>query len=262
MNTSTFDDAGVLAGRRILVTGGAGGIGAATAAALVAAGARVALSDLDESRLAEAVRATGTTGGFPADVTSEDAVAQMFEWTESVLGGIDGVVTNAGAMEPLRGTRRQTLATWRTVIDVNLQGVYLVAREAARRMCPGAAIVNTASVAGLSGFPASNAYGVSKAAVVMLTQTLACDLARYGIRVNAVAPGIIEAPMAQQLLAATHHDPAVFRRRIPMGRLGRADEVARVIVFLLSDAASYVTGITVPVDGGWQAFGGAGDASA
>lgn len=250
-----------LNGRRVLVTGGAGGIGAAAARLLADFGCVVALSDLSGERVAVAVEETGAAAGFAADVTNEVSVARLFDDITSSLGGFDAVVNNAGVIEKLQGTKGQQLADWRPVIDVNLQGVYLVAREAARRMTDGGTIVNTASIAALGGFPASNAYGVSKAAVVMLTKTLACDLARFGVRVNAVAPGVIEAPMAEWLMTEGPRRAEAFKRRTPLGRLGKPAEVAAAMAFLLSDLASYITGVTLPVDGGWSAFGGAGDAS-
>jgi NAD(P)-dependent dehydrogenase (short-subunit alcohol dehydrogenase family) len=149
-------------------------------------------------------------------------------------------------------------------MDVNLRGAFLMARAASRvmRVDPkGGVIINIASVAGMTGFRASNAYGVSKAALIMLTKTLATDLASRGVRVNAVAPGFIHSPMTNNLEQDLHVPEGTFRRRIPMGYLGQAQDVAHAVAFLASDLANYITGVVLPVDGGWQAFGGPGDAS-
>lgn len=247
-----------LNGKNILVTGGAGGIGMAIADMLVQRGAAVVLTDIDAKQLEAARERTGASAAFPGDITDEDDVSEIFSRMADHMGGIDGLVNNAGIAQELAGTRNQALADWRRVIDVNLQGSFLAARAASRWMKSGGAIVNIASVAGLCAFRASNGYSVSKAAIVMMTKTLALDLARFGIRVNAVAPGIIDAPMAKVVQGIADMS---LEERIPMGRIGHADEVAKAVHFLLSDEASYITGISLPVDGGWSAFGGAGPAS-
>lgn len=247
-------------GKRIVVTGAAGGIGMAISAALVEAGALVAMTDIDAARLEAARASVGAALAAAGDIVDEADVEAVFARVAAGLGGVDGLVNSAGVADAMGGTRRQSLPDWRKVIDINLQGTFLAAREAARAIRGGGAIVNIASVAGLGAFPASNAYSVSKAGVVMMTKTLALDLARFGIRVNAVAPGIIDAPMAHALLGEGDAGRAAMTRRIPMGRLGRPQEVASATRFLLSDEAAYITGAVVPVDGGWSAFGGPGDA--
>lgn len=248
-----------LNGKRMIVTGAAGGIGKAIAAAFVNSGAVVALTDIDTAALDAARIATGAALAVPGDIADETAIAQIFATVISTLGGLDGLVNNAALPEQPGGTARQTLSAWRKVIDVNLQGTFLASREAARHMRAGSAIVNIASIAGLCAFPASHSYSVSKAGVVMLTKTLALDLARIGIRVNAVAPGVIEAPMARAILEGGGRKRIL--QRIPMGRLGREDDIAQATRFLMSADAAYITGVTLPVDGGWSAFGGAGHAN-
>ncbi|WP_137389005.1 SDR family NAD(P)-dependent oxidoreductase [Rhodoligotrophos defluvii] len=259
------DGALTLTARRVLVTGGAWGLGLAIARLAQACGAEVAIMDLD-GHAAEAAACSigGGVISLAGDVSQEADCENAISTVIERLGGLDVLVNSAGIAEPVRRTTDQSLADWRRVIDVNLQGSFLMARTAARAMTVGrrgGAIVNVASVAGLLAMRASNAYGVSKAAVVMLTQTLAADLASRGIRVNAVAPGIIETRMAVAMFAETGLPAAAFQRRIPMARLGQPEEVARAAVFLASDWASYITGVVLPVDGGWCAFGGAGDAS-
>lgn len=151
------------------------------------------------------------------------------------------------------------------MIDVNLQGTFLMSRGAARIMAKqssGGSIVNISSITGLIGFRGSNAYGVSKAAVAMMTQTMATDLASRGIRVNAVAPGFVDTSMLTRLEYDVGIERSVFERRIPMGRIGQPDEIAAAVLFLASDLARYITGVVLPVDGGATAFGGLlGDAS-
>jgi len=250
-----------LKGRKVLVTGGASGIGYAVAQALVGEGAGVVINDLEHSRVESAASSLGAVRGVPGDVSSEADVESIFAESVSALGGVDGLVHCAGIMEKMAGTKRQALADWRRVIDVNLQSVFLLCRQAAQVMNRGSSIVNVSSVAGICAVPASNAYGVSKSAVIMMTRTLACDFARYGVRVNAVAPGTISTPLLDDTFEKLPVSKNVWLSRTPMGRVGEPEEAAAPILFLLSDAASFITGVTLPVDGGWTAFGGAGDAS-
>ncbi len=248
----------MLEGRRILVTGAAGAIGTAVIKDLVDCGAGVFATDLYEEEMRAAGRAVGVIGAQAADVTDEASVADLFAAARETLGGLDGVVHAAGVMEVLAGTRRQELSDWRRVVTVNLQGSFLVGRESARALGRGGAVVLVSSVGGIQPLPASNAYGVSKAGMIALTHSIASDLAHYGVRVNAVAPGVIDAPMASTVASNFHNGQDRLAARCPMGRFGKPDEVAQAITFLLSDRASYITGVVLPVDGGWSAFGGAG----
>ncbi len=241
-----------------LVTGGASGIGLATAERLLAAGWKVAVADRDETGL-EAWR--GRHGGSadvllaPLDVTDEAAAERVAAQVVEVLGGLDGVVNAAGIAADIPALDTPVDA-FRRILDVNVTGSFIVARAAGRIMKKrgGGAIVNLASVAGLRGSKGRSAYGASKGAVVVLTQVLANDLARYGIRVNAVAPGPVDTPMIKTMHTA--QDRALWARHIPMRRYGTPEEIAGVIEFLLDGTRSgYVTGEIVAVDGGFRGAG-------
>jgi NAD(P)-dependent dehydrogenase (short-subunit alcohol dehydrogenase family) len=254
-----------LAGKVALVSGASRGIGWAITQTLVHSRVRVVACDLDLD--AENLKwALQHESYFPVllDVTQEASCEAAVQMALEHWGRLDILVNNAGVFENLKSTHNQELQDWQSVMDVNLRGAFLMARAACRVMRVdgnGGVIINIASVAGMSGFRASNAYGVSKAALIMLTQTLATDLASRGIRVNAVAPGFIHSPMTDTLEQDLKVPEGTFRRRIPMGYLGEVQDVANAVAFLASDLASYITGTVLPVDGGWQAFGGPGDAS-
>ncbi|MBW7836533.1 MAG: SDR family oxidoreductase [Sphingomonadales bacterium] len=252
-----------LSGKVALVTGASRGIGLEIARTLAGCGAGVAINDIATGPADMAAMNIAGTMALPGDVTSEADASRMVETVREKFGSLDILVNNAGCGEPVRATLNQDLPTWRGIMDVNLQGPFVMSKAAVGVMGKkgGGTILNIASVAGLCAFPASNAYGVSKAALIMLTKTLACELARFGIRVNAIAPGVIEAPMTNGLESELGQSRDLFERRIPMARLGAPAEIASVVAFLVSDLASYVTGAVLPVDGGWSAFGGLGDAS-
>ncbi|UQR68096.1 SDR family oxidoreductase [Bradyrhizobium sp. C-145] len=189
------------------------------------------------------------------DLAAEADVVELFERVMAIHGRVDAPINNAGILEPLQRTVDQTVADWDRVISVNARGIFLCCREAGRRMLArrSGAIVNIGSVAGLLGMPASNAYGPSKAAVAHTTRSLACEWARFSIRVNCLAPGYVDAPMS----AGDADALARALKRVPMDRLGTAEEIAQVALFLCSPVASYVTGAVTSVDGGCLAFGGA-----
>jgi NAD(P)-dependent dehydrogenase (short-subunit alcohol dehydrogenase family) len=252
-----------LDGHAALVTGAASGIGADIARVLVEAGARVALNDLDAGALDEVVAALGPRAtAIAGDISRPDEAERIVEEAER-RHPLTILVNNAGVAGELASLTRQSVEDWQRVIDVNQRGTYLMCRAAARSMRQrrSGRIVNIASVAGIVGFAASHSYGVSKAAVIMMTKTLAIELARHGIRVNAVAPGVIDAPMLAHVTGGQARGVREVASRVPMGRLGTGRDIGHAVAFLCSDMASYLTGVTLPVDGGWVAFGGAGAAS-
>ncbi|NKI44062.1 SDR family NAD(P)-dependent oxidoreductase [Streptomyces physcomitrii] len=234
-----------LSGVRALVTGGGSGIGEATARALAARGARVAVLDLDPG---------AAPLGFTADVADDASVRTAVADAAAALGGIDVLVNNAGI--GAAGTVEDNPdEMWHRVLDVNVLGIVRTSRAALPqlRRSPHAAIVNTCSIAATAGLPQRALYSASKGAVLSLTLAMAADHVREGIRVNCVNPGTVDTPWVGRLLDAAE-DPAAERRalsaRQPTGRLVGPEEVAAAIVYLASPAAATVTGTALAVDGG------------
>jgi NAD(P)-dependent dehydrogenase (short-subunit alcohol dehydrogenase family) len=244
-----------------LVTGGGTGIGRSAALAFANAGAKVVVSGRREKEAFETVALIKKSGGqgtfIKADVSKESDVEVLVAQTISTYGRLDAAFNNAGIEgEVGKQTHEQSLANYRAIMDTNVLGVLLAMKHEISAMLKngGGSIVNNASVGGLVGFPGAGIYVASKHAVLGLTKTAALEYARQGIRVNAVAPGAIETPMLQRFtggpgteffnqLAAMH----------PVGRLGRPEEIAEAVLWLCSDKASFVTGVTLAADGGWTA---------
>lgn len=252
-----------LTGRVALVTGAARGLGLATATLLAGNGATVVVNDLHDETARDAARALGPRHlGIGADVADEEAVQAMVDAVYACYGRLDVVVNNAGIFESFVPTVEQSLEYWQRLIDVHLTGTFLVSRTAAARMVDDrrGVILNTSSIGGVLGLPVRTAYSCAKAGIGMMTRVLACEWAPYGLRVNAVAPGYVDTRSPDSPAAHGHLDVERVRRRTPMGRVGRPSEVAEAMLFLASDRASFITGVTLPVDGGYTAFGAPSDA--
>jgi 3-oxoacyl-[acyl-carrier protein] reductase len=246
----------LLAGHRVLVTGGSRGIGRATALAGAVAGAAVAFNysrdeDDDEARATlAALQETGArVHATQADVADADAVAAMFAGVREALGGPPDVLVNNAAISHDGLLMMLPDAAWQRVLDVDLTGAARCCRAALRGMIAGrwGRIVNVASPAAFFGKEGASAYAAAKGGLVALTKSLAREVARYRITVNAVSPGFVQTRLTSALDQAQRE---ALERQIPLGRFAEPDEIATVIVFLASPAACYLTGTTVHVDGG------------
>jgi NAD(P)-dependent dehydrogenase (short-subunit alcohol dehydrogenase family) len=239
-----------------LITGAASGLGRATALRLGAEGAQVACADASGDAVAQTAREIIAAGGeamaLVVDVTDESACERMVADTRTRFGRLTTLVNSAG-VRPARPNVTPTLADWNRVIDINLTGTFLPSRAATPALAESGAgsITNLASIFGLVGGSTGSAYAASKGAIVNFTRQMALELAP-SIRVNCVCPGVIETPMTASLRQDLAWTERVLKR-YPLGRFGFPEEIAAAILYLASDEAAFVTGIALPVDGGYTA---------
>ena len=245
-----------LEGKRALVTGGNSGIGAAIALALAEAGAKVAINYVGHPEAADELVQTikkkhGEAISIQADVSNPKAVAKMFRQLDAAWKGIDILINNAGIDGASAVGWKADVVAWRKVIEVNLFGAFYCANEALKRMVPqkSGVVLSTTSVHEEIAWSGYSAYTSSKAAVSMLTKTLAQEAAPHGVRVLAVGPGAIKTPINRSVWSNRKNMKDLLEK-IPLKRIGEPDEIARMVVVLVSDAASYVTRRTIFVDGG------------
>jgi 3-oxoacyl-[acyl-carrier protein] reductase len=244
-------------GKVVLVTGSSRGMGAVILEAFAAAGATCIVNyfadeagqnarDADET--ARRLRAHSVpVHVFEADVSKYEAVQALMKRIAAEVGGLDVLVNNAGILRD-RTVKKMTPGEWHAVIQTNLDGVFYCSKLGAEILRDGGRIVNIASIAGIVGFHGQANYAAAKAGVIALTRVLGRELARRAITVNAVAPGVIRTPMLEGLKPEVL---AEYEKQIPLGRVGRPEEVAHAVLFFASEESGYITGQTLPITGGW-----------
>lgn len=243
---------GKLQNKVAVITGGASGIGAATAKLFVSEGAKVVLVDLNEEKgkaFESELKTLNAEALFvKANITNEEEVAHIFKQTIEAFGKVDVVFNNAG-IGRVHSSHDLAYSEWRNTVNVDLDGVFLVAREAIREMLKagGGAIVNTASMYGWVGSPGSAAYNAAKGGVINLTRSLALEYAEQNIRINSLCPGFIDTPIIPE------ESKQALAQLTPMKRLGQAEEMAKAVLFMACDDSSFMTGNSLTVDGGYTA---------
>lgn len=241
----------------VLVTGSSRGMGATIAEGFAKGGATVFVqyfldaeghNQKDADAVAAKCRDLGATAHVvEGDVRKFESVQAMFAKVQALAGKLDILVNNAGILRD-RTIRKMSLDEWHSVMETNLNGVFYCSKIAAEMLSDGGRIINVSSIAGLVGFPGQANYAAAKAGVLGMTRVLAKELARRKITVNAVAPGVIQTPMLGEIKAEVM---AEYEKQIPLGRVGRPEDVANAVLFFASEESNYITGQTLPVTGGW-----------
>ena len=241
-------------GKVVLVTGSSRGIGASILSAFVKAGAVGILHYWDDEEGAnrrDAESLASSLGGvvhlIAADVRSMESVAAMMQTVRSTVGKIDILVNNAGIIRD-RTMRKMEESDWHAVMETNLDGVFFTCKQALDVLNDGGRIVNISSISGIVGFHGQANYSAAKAGVIALTKVLAKELARRGITVNAIAPGVIRTTMLDALKPEVLDE---YVKQIPVGRLGKPEDIANAVLFLSSEESGYITGQVIPITGGW-----------
>ncbi len=234
-----------------IVTGATSGIGAATARLFAQNGAKVVLCGRSTDKgmaVAEGINQAGGTAMFiTCDVTSEEAVKAMVQQTIDTYGKIDILFNNAGTMLPSIEIERQEYELWKETFDVNVNGYFLVSKYVKTHLLETKGVIlNNASIAGMQSYATGRSYpySASKAAIIQFSHMMAKNYGEEGVRVNCICPGVILTPILHG------RDPKIYEERIPLGRVGTPEDVAKVALFLVSDDAAYLTGVVLPVDGG------------
>ena len=254
-------------GQVAVVTGGGMGIGEAIAKAFAREGADIVIGDINlemAQKVIQDIEAMGRKGrAVRVDVSSPGDVDRLAEETLKAFGKVDILVNNAGITQLPLSIFDLDIDTWQRVTDIDYKGTYLCSRRIGKEMVgqKSGSVVNISSIIGLASAPLI-AYGPAKSAVIMLTKTLACEWGRFNVRVNAIAPGYTLTPMLKGAIERGERDPQLLEKRTPMGKLVEPEDIANAALFLASAKARYITGIVLPVDGGfvadgaWTAYGG------